>query len=42
MDHNGVQKPSAAAEDVMEMRKGAFPAAAGAWKEEAASFSQKG
>ena len=33
MDHEWRSKPSAAAEDVMEMRKAAFPAAAGAWKE---------
>ena len=34
-------KPSAASEDVMEMRKGAYPPAAGAWKEETASCSKK-
>ena len=42
MDHEWRSKPSAAAEDVMEMRKGAFPAAAGAWKEYTVRFSQKG
>ena len=34
-------KPSAASEDVMEMRKAAYPPAAGAWKEETASCSKK-